>query len=249
MCSKGKVYLVGIGPGSPENVTPKALKALKNSQTVLGHSKHLDLIKEHIAGKRVITEKMSPIERSEVAVKEALKGRNVAIVSTGDPGIYAIASIFFQHLKEEGIDLDVEVVPGITAAGAAAALLGSPLGHDFASISLGDLAIPWEVIERRLEAASEADFVLVLYNPISKEGDWQLRRALQIIGGHRGFDTEVGMVTDATRVNEKVVVTTLGEMLSHHIDVETIIIVGNSETYLIGERIVTPKMYEEGVGY
>ncbi|MFQ6085579.1 MAG: precorrin-3B C(17)-methyltransferase [Candidatus Bathyarchaeia archaeon] len=245
----GKIYLVGIGPGSLDHMTPKAVDTLRRAQVIVGHKTHLDPINELVSGKKVISEKMSPIERAEVAVKEALKGKIVAIVSVGDPGIYAIASIFFDLLKERDLRVAVEVVPGITAANSAAALLGSPLGHGFAAISIGDLATPWEIIERQLELAAKADFVVVLYNPRSKDGDWRLKRAAQILMKNKKVTTPVGIVTNAMMEGERVQITTLGEMLDCKIDTQSTVIIGNSETFVFNGRLVTPRKYEIGLGY
>ncbi len=245
----GVVYLVGIGPGNLQYIAPKAVNALKNAQSVLGHKSCLSLIRKYISGKEVVSEEMTPIERSGVAAEKALKGETVAIVSIGDPGIYAIASTFFQFLKEKGVSVAVKVVPGVAAANAAAALLGSPLGHDFATISLGDLATPWEVVEKRLEYAAKADFVVVLYNPLSREGDWRIKRAVDILMRYKGNATPVGIVTNAMRKGEKAQITTLGEVLNYKIVTETTVIIGNSETFVFGGRMVTPRRYETGLGY
>jgi len=245
----GKVYLVGIGPGSLDNMTPKAVGTLRKVEVVIGHRACLELVRKFITGKEIISGEMTPIKRAEIAVEKALKGRDVAVVSTGDPGIYAIASTFFQYLKKEGVRVPVEVIPGVTVASAAAALLGSPLGHDFAVISLADLATPWKAIRRRLESAAEADFVVVLYNPKGKLGYQRLKEAIMTLLNYREATTPVGIVTNATGEGEKVQITTLGEVSGCDIDTQSILIVGNSETFVFDAKIITPRGYKEGVGY
>ena len=245
----GRVYLVGIGPGSRDNMTPKAVATLGKVQVVIGHRACLDLIRKFITGKEIILGEMSPIKRAEIAVDKALAGRDVAVVSTGDPGIFAIASTFFGYLKKEGVRVPVEVIPGVTVASAAGALLGSPLGHDFAAISLADLATPWGAIRRRLESAAESDFVIVLYNPKGKLGNRRLKKAIMTLTNYREATTPVGIVTNATGDGEKVQITTLAEVLGCDIDTQSILIIGNSETFVLDGRMVTPRGYKEGVGY
>lgn len=192
---------------------------------------------------------MTPVERAEVAVKKAIAGRDVAVVSTGDTGIYAIASTFFSYLKDRGIELEVETIPGVTLASAAAALLGSPLGHDFAVISLADLATQWSSIKRRLVSAAESDFVLVVYNPIGKVGGKRVKEAIGMLLNYRPATTPVGIVTSATTEQEKVTITTLAGVSAHDIDTDTIVIIGNSQTYIFNGKMVTPRGYIKGIGY
>lgn len=245
----GRVYLVGIGPGSLDNMTPRARKILKKVPVVIGHKASLDLIKKVISGKEIIHGEMSPIERTRIAVEKAQEGRDVAIVSTGDPGIYAIASTFFGYLKEKGLGVEVEVIPGVTVASAAAALLGSPLGHDFAVISLADLATHWGAIKRRLESAARSDFVVVLYNPRGKVGNKRVKEAVEILMTYRKATTPIGIATKATSEQEKVSLTTLGEVSGYDIDTDTLLIVGNSETFVFNGKMATPRGYKEGIGY
>lgn len=241
----GKIFLVGIGPGSKEHITPRAVQALMEAGVIIGYETYLELVREFLAGKEVISRKMmQEVERAELAVEKAREGKSVALVSSGDPGVYAMASMVFEYLKEKNISLDVEVVPGITAANAAAALLGSPLGHDFAVISLSDLLTLWEVIEKRLESAAKGDFVVVLYNPKSKGRTQQIEKAQEILLKHRSPSTPVGIVRNAMREGESVVVTTLEKMLAYEIDMLTTIIVGNSESFVHDGKIVTPRGYK-----
>ncbi len=245
----GKIYLVGIGPGSPDDITPRALNRLNNVPVIIGHKTCLDLIARFIPGKEIITEDLTPVERADTAVAQALTGKDVAIVTTGDPGIYAIASTFFSYLREKGIKVSVEVVPGLAAANVAAALLGSPLGGDFAVISLADMAAPWDDIKRRLESAASGGFAIALYNPKGKAGTRRLKEAIATLLKYNKASTPVGIVTDATGRAEKVQITTLGEVLCRDIGTQTILIIGNSETYVFDDRMVTPREYRNGVGY
>jgi len=245
----GKIYLVGIGPGDSDSMTAGVKKVLKNVQVVIGHKDCLDLLWKSVVGKEIIAEKMTPVERAEIAVKKAQEGRDVAIVSTGDSGVYAIASTFFSYLKDNAIDLEVEVVPGVTVASAAAALLGSPLGHDFAVISLADQATEWEATKKRLQAAAEADFVVVLYNPIGKVGDERLGEAAAILSGHRQSDTPVGIVSNIAALQQKAFIITLGELSGCAVETDSSIIIGNAQTFVYNGWMITPRGYIEGVGY
>jgi precorrin-3B C17-methyltransferase len=246
---KGKVYLVGIGSGIREDMTYGAASVLKKADVVIGQKSCLDMLWKSLVGVEIIAADMSPVERSKAAAEVALAGRNAAIVSTGDTGIYAIASTFFSYLKDNNIELDVEVVPGVTLASTAAARLGSPLGHDFAVISLADQATGWDDIKKRLEAAAEADFVIVLYNPVGKLGYERLKETVAILLKHRQADTPLGAVTAASTSREKVLITTLGEVSDCNIDKDTLLIIGNSETFVYNNRLITPRGYIEGVGY
>jgi cobalt-precorrin 5A hydrolase/precorrin-3B C17-methyltransferase len=181
------------------------------------------------------------IERAKQALAEARAGGSVALVSSGDVGVYAMASPALEMADD---DVEITVVPGITAAQAAASLLGSPLGHDHCSISLSDLLTPWEVIQERLRAAAEADFVVSLYNPRSKGRDWQLGKAREILLEHRSPDTPVGIVKDAYRGGEKVILTDLGSLRPEDVDMLTVVIVGSSRTEIRAGRMVTPRGYE-----
>ena len=245
----GRIYLVGIGPGNPDDMTPRAVRTVKNADVVIGHNYCLELITDLTAGKETIAGNMSPIARAEIAVQRALTGLNVAIVTTGDPGIFAIASTFFNYLSENGIIVAVDVIPGVTMANAAASLLGSPLGKDFAVISLSDMASPWNEIKSRLEYAAIADFVIALYNPKGKAGNRRLKKAINILMDHDKTSTPVGIVTDAAWETEDVQITTLGDVLSCRIDTQSILIVGNSQTYVFDGRMITPREYKEGIGY
>jgi precorrin-3B C17-methyltransferase len=240
----GKIYLVGIGPGSREHMTGRALDALRECDTVVGYTTYLDLVKDIIEDKEIVSSgMMREVERAGESVELALAGKKVAVVSSGDPGIYAMASIVLEYLKEKGLPVEVEVIPGVTSANAASARLGSPLGHDFAVISLSDLLTPWDVIEKRLEAAASGDFVICLYNPKSKKRDWQLGRAVEIVLEHRGPETPAGIVRNASRKGESVEITTLERLKESDVDMRSTVIIGNSETFVFDGWMVTPRGY------
>lgn len=186
---------------------------------------------------------MKEVDRCRKALDAAAAGRTVALVSGGDPGIYAMAGLALEMLREHGGDIAVEVVPGIAALNACAARLGAPLMHDFAAVSLSDLLTPWETIEKRLRAAAAADFVIAIYNPRSKRRTEQIVKAREIILAERPPETPVGIVTAATRQNERIELTTLGEMLACDINMQSTVIVGNSQTYAWQDLLITPRGY------
>lgn len=233
--------MVGLGPGGQETLTPQAKEALLQAEVVVGYTTYLKLIEPLIAGKVIMASGMKKeIDRARAAVAEALTGKHVAVVSGGDPGVYGMAG---PVLEVAPAGLAVDVIPGVTAATAAAALLGAPLTHDFAVISLSDLLTSWEVIERRLAAAAEADFVLVLYNPRSKGRAEHLQNALEIIKKYRDNSTPVGIVKDYGRADEKQIITTLALLLPEDVDMTTTVVIGNSQTKLLHGRMVTPRGY------
>jgi cobalt-precorrin 5A hydrolase/precorrin-3B C17-methyltransferase len=243
---RGKIFIVGIGPGSREHITPRAVKALREADVVVSYEGYLSYIRELIEGKEVVSRGMGrEVERAKIALEKAMEGRRVAVVSSGDPGVYAMASVVLECAREAGVRPEVEVIPGVTAASAAAALLGAPLGHDFAVVSLSDLLTPWGVIEKRLEAAAKGDFCIVLYNPRSRGRQEQLKRAVEILKRHRKASTPVGIVRNAMRAGEEVIITTLGELLNHEVDMRSIVIVGNSESFVYGQWMITPRGYRE----
>lgn len=183
------------------------------------------------------------VERARTAVMKALDNKRVAVISSGDPGIYGMAGLILEVAENEKADIPIEVVPGVTAANAAAATLGAPLIGDYAVISLSDILTPWKLIERRLRAAAEADFVIVLYNPQSRGRREPLAKAHKILLEYRDPKTLVGIVKRAKRIGEETTITSLREMLNYEIDMVTIIIIGNSTTYMVNERLVTPRGY------
>ena len=239
---RGRLSLVGLGPGGDVLIPPLARDALAASELVVGLGQYVKRIGHLLRpGTRISTPPLgSEVERARGALAEARAGGSVALVSGGDVGVYAMAS---PALEMAGDDAEITVVPGITAAQAAASLLGSPLGHDHCSISLSDLLTPWEVIRERVRAAAEADFVVSLYNPRSKGRDWQLGKAREILLEHRSPDTPVGIVKDAYREGQKVILTDLGSLRPESVDMLTIVVIGSSRTEIRAGRMVTPRGY------
>ncbi|MCF6159376.1 MAG: precorrin-3B C(17)-methyltransferase [wastewater metagenome] len=242
--STGKLYVVGIGPGSEAEISQKALGVLRNSETIVGYKLYIDLIRDIVENKHVIATAMrKETERVELAIREAQTGKTVCIVSSGDPGVYGMAGLALELVCKQNIPLSVEVVPGISAANAAAAALGAPLMHDYAVVSLSDLLTPWEIIEKRLRYAAEADFVIVLYNPKSSQREWQIEKTVEIILRYKSPHTPVGIAKDVSRGGESIIITTLEKMTSHPIDMTTTIIIGNSTTFLYHNYMVTKRGY------
>jgi cobalt-precorrin 5A hydrolase / precorrin-3B C17-methyltransferase len=241
--ARGRLSLVGLGPGDDALIPPLARDALAASELVVGLEQYVDRVRHLLRpGTRISTPPLgSEVERAKEALDEARAGGSVALGSSGDAGVYAMAS---PALELAGEDVEVVVVPGITAAQAAAALLGSPLGHDHCSISLSDLLTPWEVIQDRVRAAAEADFVVSLYNPRSKGRDWQLGKAKEILLQLRPPDTPVGIVKDAYREGQQITLTDLGSLRPESVDMLTVVIVGSSRTEVRAGRMVTPRGYE-----
>lgn len=240
--ARGRLSLVSLGPGDDALIPPLARDALAASELVVGLGQYVERVRHLLRpGTRVLTLPLgAEVERAEKAIEEARDGASVALVSSGDVGVYAMAS---PALELAGDDVDVVVTPGITAAQAAASLLGSPLGHDHCSVSLSDLLTPWEVIERRLEAAAVGDFVVSLYNPRSRGRDWQLGKAKEILLRYRPPDTPVGIVKDAYRPSQEVALTDLASLRAEDVDMLTVVIVGSSRTEVRAGRMVTPRGY------
>ena len=240
---RGRLALVSLGPGEDTLVPPLAREALAASELVVGLEQYVERVRHLLRpGTRASTPPLgSEVERAKEALAEARAGGSVALVSSGDAGVYAMAS---PALELAGEDVDVAVIPGITAAQAAASLLGSPLGHDHCAISLSDLLTPWEFILERVRAAAEGDFVVSLYNPRSKGRDWQLGKAREVLLQHRSPDTPVGVVRDAYREGQEVVLTDLGSLRPEQVDMLTVVIVGSSRTEVRAGRMVTPRGYE-----
>jgi precorrin-3B C17-methyltransferase len=237
--------VVGIGPGARNEISPRALDALKNSETVVGYTLYVDLVKDIIGNKQVIATSMrKEIERVEIAIQEAMMGKIVSIISSGDPGVYGMAGLVLEMLSKKNIDLPLEIISGIPAAHAAAAVLGAPLMHDYAVISLSDLLTPWEIIERRVKCAAEADFVIVLYNPKSSQRGWQIQKTVDTILQFKSPYTLVGIVKDASREDESVIITTLDKITSYPIDMTTVIIIGNSTTFQYRNYMITKRGYQ-----
>jgi cobalt-precorrin 5A hydrolase/precorrin-3B C17-methyltransferase len=239
---RGRLAIVGIGPGARDLLTPRATAELRRASVVVGLDQYVRQIADLIPpGTRVLPSGLGAEEQRAVdAVNEALAGRAVALIGSGDAGIYAMASPALGLADER---IDVVGVPGVTAALAAAAVLGAPLGHDHALISLSDLHTPWDVIERRVRAVAEADLVACLYNPASRARTWQFPRALEIIAEHRPPQTPVGWVRDASRGGQRSGIATLAGLDPAVVDMHTLVVIGSSRTTVVAGRMVTPREY------
>ncbi|PWJ04427.1 precorrin-3B C(17)-methyltransferase [Streptomyces sp. NWU49] len=239
---RGRLAVVGLGPGARDLLTPRAEAELRRASVLVGLDQYVDQIRDLLRpGTRILESGLgAEEERARTAAEEARRGRAVALIGSGDAGVYAMAS---PALAEASDDIDVVGVPGVTAALAAGAVLGAPLGHDHVSISLSDLHTPWEVIERRVRAAAEADLVVTFYNPRSRGRDWQLPKALAILAGHRAPTTPVGVVRNASRPDESSRLTTLAALDPATVDMMTVVTVGNTATREVAGRMVTPRGY------
>jgi len=249
----GSLSVVGLGPGALDQLTPAARAAVEEAEVVLGYRAYLDLAAPLLAGKELVAGRMTgETERAREAVARARAGARVALVSSGDPGVYGMASLVLEILRDagwrRGDSPAVTIVPGVTALGSCAALAGAPLGHDFCAISLSDLLTPWEVIARRLEAAAAADFVVGLYNPASTRRRRPLAEAHAILARHREPGTPAAVVTDGFRAGQRVVVTTLERLLDEEIGMTTTVIVGSSRSFTFEGLLVTPRGYAEKYG-
>ncbi|MDD2271901.1 MAG: cobyric acid synthase [Desulfuromonadaceae bacterium] len=250
------LYIVGTGPGATSHLTDAAKQAIAASEVIVGYDNYVELVRPLLAGKEVVsTGMMKEVERCREAIRLARAGRSVSLVSGGDSGIYGMAGLVLELVEADAKEtpglprLDVQIVPGISAVQAAAALIGAPLMHDFAVISLSDLLTPWELIKVRLEAAARADFVISIYNPRSKSRRTQIQEAQTIILAHRPPETPVGIVRNACRDGQTVIVTTLGHMFDHEIDMTSIVLIGNASSFIDAEgRIVTPRGYAAKYG-
>ncbi len=238
---------MSLGPGDPIYLAPSARIALKQAEVIVGYKTYIDLIDPGlIEGKEKISTGMKgEIRRCLMAIEKALEGKNTTVVSSGDAGIYGMAGLVLELLSDKGLmdSVELEVIPGIPALSAAAAILGAPLMDDFAVISLSDLLTPWEVIQQRVVAAAKSDFVIVIYNPRSKKRDWQLGRVQELILRYRNKYTPVGIVRNAARKEESIQITTLSKLDESTVDMLTTLIVGNSKTRISGEKMVTPRGY------
>ena len=241
-----KIYVVGIGPGEYEQMTMRAANALNSCDTIIGYTVYVDLVKEHFAGKEFLTTPMTKeVDRCVLAFEEAKKGKNVAMICSGDAGVYGMSGLMLE-IGSGYPETEVEVIPGVTAATGGAAVLGAPLIHDFAVISLSDLLAPWEKIEKRLVLASEADFVICLYNPSSKKRHDYLQKACDLMMQAKAAETVCGIVMNIGREGETMQVMTLKELRDTKVDMFTTVFIGNSQTKEIDGKMVTPRGYRHG---
>ena len=239
-----KVTVIGLGPGGGADLTGRARAALEECDLIVGYTAYIDLVKEDFPDKETLSTGMRrEVDRCRAAVEAALTGKSVAVVCSGDSGVYGMAGLIYE-VAQEYDPIDIEVVPGITAACGGAAVLGAPLTHDFAVVSLSDLLTPWEKIEARLTAAARADFVLCLYNPASRSRPDYLRRACDILlAAGKSPDTVCGTVRNIGRAGEEARLLTLDQLRDTQVDMFTTVFVGNSQTKVLGGKMVTPRGY------
>lgn len=239
-----KLYVVGIGPGAYEKMTIEAARALKDSDVIIGYTVYVDLVKDHFPDKEFLTTPMKKeVDRCILAFEEAAKGKQVSMICSGDAGVYGMAGLMY----EVGVnypETELVILPGVTAATGGAAVLGAPLIHDFCLISLSDLLTPWEKIEARLLGASQADFVICLYNPSSKKRHDYLQKACDLMLRFKAPETVCGIVSNIGRDQESMQVMTLKELRETKVDMFTTVFVGNSQTKAIGGKMVTPRGYK-----
>ena len=244
---EGHIAVVGMGPGMESMMTQQALQALDAADVIVGYTVYLELLGERFAGKEFLSTPMKQEkERCRLAFAEALKGKSVAMVCSGDAGIYGMASLMFEVKEELGsgaADIDIDVIPGITAASSGAAVLGAPLNHDFCVISLSDLLTPWELIEKRLRAAADGDFAIAIYNPSSKKRHDYLQKACDILLETADPGRACGYVRSIGRDGEEYHTCTLRELRDAEVDMFTTVFIGNSQSRIIGDRLITPRGY------
>lgn len=239
-----KIYVIGLGPGELDQMTARAIKALEESEIIMGYDYYVDMIKENMKGKEFFSTPMKKeVERCKKALEFALEGKTVAMVSSGDAGIYGMAGVIYEVCCDYP-QVEIEVIPGITACCSGAAIMGAPITHDFCVISLSDLLTPWEKIEKRLLLASEADFVICIYNPSSKKRADYLKKACDIMLKFKSEQTPCGYAKNIGRIGEEYEILSLKELKNAKVDMFTTVIVGNSQTKIINEKLITPRGYK-----
>ena len=239
------IYVVGFGPGDKQFMTMQAVEIIEQADLIVGYTTYTDILKAQFPDKKYLSTPMrKETDRCRLAVEKALEGNTVAMVSSGDSGIYGMAGIMLEIADDMQADVEIVTVPGITAASTAASVLGAPLMHDLSLISLSDLMTPLELIFRRVEAAASADFVISLYNPKSRKRVDYLEKAADIIMKYRDKGTPVGIVRNAGRPDQKAWLTTLSELKNEPIDMFCVVIIGNSQTYVKNNRMITPRGYK-----
>ena len=249
MSKNGKIYVVGIGPGKKADMTFKAYEKMKNSDIIVGYKTYTDLIKEYFPNTEIRSSSMmKEVDRCLEVLDLAKAGKNVALISSGDAGIYGMAGIMYEIINEND-NIEVEVIAGVTATNAAAAIVGAPIMHDYVTISLSNLLTDWELIKKRLELSAQGDFIVSLYNPKSKGRTTQIVKAQQIMLKYKSKDTPVAIVRNAGRENEEYEITTLENMLDFEINMLTIVLIGNSNTYVKNGKMITPRGYEKKYEY
>ena len=241
----GKIIITGIGPGSKEDITPAVLEAMQKADSIVGYKYYFQFIESYVKPgcECIDTGMKKERERAEQAFELAEQGKTVVVISSGDASIYGMAPLIYEMRNAHQSDVEIETLPGISAFQKAASLLGAPIGHDMCIISLSDLMTPWEVIERRIKAAAGGDFVTAVYNPKSHGRYWQLYRLQELFLKVRSANTPVGYVRQAGREEQEVKVTTLGDFNPEDIDMFTVILIGNSQSYIADGKIITPRGY------
>ena len=238
------IYVIGIGPGCRDLMTQEAIAAMEDAEVIVGYKTYIKLVEEFIKDKEVVQNGMrKEVDRCQDAIDIAKTGKKVAVISSGDAGIYGMAGLILELVTKQNLDIPVKVVPGVTASIGAAAVLGAPIMHDFCHISLSDLMTPWEVIEKRLRLAAEADFVICLYNPRSKGRSEHLAKAFKIMGEFKDGSTPVGIVKDVGRADQEKFICTFDTMDFERVDMTTMVIIGNKSTYIKDDLMITPRGY------
>ena len=241
----GKIIVVGIGPGSKEDVTPAVIEAVREADAIVGYKYYFQFIEEYVkdGGDCIDTGMKKERERAEQAFLLAEQGKTVVVISSGDAGLYGMAPLIYEMKMKQSSDIEIEVLPGISAFQKAASLLGAPIGHDVCLISLSDLMTPWDVIERRIKAAAVGDFVTAIYNPKSHGRYWQIYRLQELFLKYRSAETPVGYVRQAGREEQEIKVTTLEKFDPEEVDMFTVVLIGNSQSYLADGKFITPRGY------
>ena len=238
------IYVIGIGPGCRDLMTQEAISAMEDAEVIVGYKTYIKLVEDFIKDKEVVQNGMrKEVDRCQDAIDIAKTGKKVAVISSGDAGIYGMAGLILELITKQELDIPVKVVPGVTASIGAAAVLGAPIMHDFCHISLSDLMTPWEVIEKRLRLAAEADFVICLYNPRSKGRSEHLANAFKIMGEFKDGSTPVGIVKDVGREDQEKFICTFDTMDFERVDMTTMVIIGNKSTYINDDLMITPRGY------
>ena len=239
-----KLSVVGIGPGNELFLSISAKETLQDSDLIIGYKKYVELVEEYLPEKEYLYTGMTKeVDRCKMALEKASEGKTVSVVCSGDAGVYGMAGLVYE-LSVDYPDIDIDIVPGISAVLSGSAVLGAPIGHDFAVISLSDLLTPWELIEKRLELAGEGDFCICLYNPSSHKRKDYLKKACEILFKHKGEDTVCGYVRNIGREGEEYHILSLSELKDTEVDMFTTVFIGNSNTMVIDDKMVTPRGYK-----
>ena len=247
MYKKGKIYVVGIGPGKKPDMTYRAYKAMENSDVIIGYKTYINLIKEYFENKELINSPMKKeVDRCQDALNIAMEGKTVSLISSGDAGVYGMAGIMLEIVDDS---IEVEIISGVTATNAAGSVVGAPIMHDYVTISLSDLLTDWELIKKRLDLAAQGDFVVSLYNPKSRGRTTQIEEARDIMLKYKSKSTVVAIAKNIGRDDEEYVLTTLEKMLNYDIDMSTIVIIGNSNTFIKNGKMITPRGYKGKYDY